>query len=133
MINNVTLVGRLTKQPELKYTQNGTAIVQFTLAVNRSFKNKDGEYEADFIMCQAWRKLAEIIGGYGQKGMLVGVTGSIQTRNYENNEGRRVYITEINVDTFKMLESKNSNQQTNQPNNQPFDNQLDITDEDLPF
>ena len=92
MINNVTLVGRLTKDPELKYTPSNVAVATFTLAVNRNFKGANGEREADFINCMMWRKQAELFAEWCKKGNLVGVTGRIQTRNYENQEGRRVYL-----------------------------------------
>ena len=106
MINNVTLVGRLTRDPELRYTGNGTAVVSFTIAADRPFTNSQGEREADFINCVAWRRTAEVVSNYTHKGSLVGVTGRIQTRSYENNEGRTVYVTEVVVENFRMLESK---------------------------
>lgn len=106
MINNTTLVGRLTKNPELKYTGSGIAVTNFTLAVERNFTNAQGERETDFINCVAWRGTAETLSNFAVQGSLIGVTGSIQTRNYQNNEGRRVYITEILADNFQMLEPK---------------------------
>lgn len=109
MINNVTLTGRLTKDPEMKYTQSGTAVTTFTLAVDRAFKNQNGEREADFIMCQAWRKTAELIANNLRKGSLAGFVGRIQTRNYENQQGQRIYVTEVVVDTVIFLESKSQN------------------------
>ena len=123
MINNVVLVGRLTKEPDLRYTSNGTAAASFTLAVNRSFKNASGDREADFINCVIWRKSAETLANYAHKGTLLGVAGRIQTRNYENQQGQRVYVTEVIADSFQLLESKsnNSSQNTsvgNQQNNQ---------------
>jgi single-strand DNA-binding protein len=111
MINNVTLVGRLTRDPELRYTPQNTAVATFTLAVNRRFKNAQGEREADFINCLLWRQPAENLANWAKKGALIGVTGSIQVRNYENKEGQRVYITEVLVDNFQMLESRNQEQQ----------------------
>lgn len=106
MINNVTLVGRLTKDPELRYTGSGIAVVSFSLAVERNYTNAQGERETDFINCVAWRGLAETLARFSVKGSLIGVTGSIQTRNYQNNEGRTVYITEVVADNFQMLEPK---------------------------
>jgi single-strand DNA-binding protein len=106
MINNVTLVGRLTKDPELRYTSQNTAVATFTIAVNRRFKNAAGEREADFINCVIWRQSAENLANWGKKGALIGVVGSIQTRNYENQQGQRVYVTEVVVDNFQMLESR---------------------------
>ena len=113
MINNVVLVGRLTKEPDLRYTSNGTAAASFTLAVNRSFKNANGDREADFINCVIWRKAAETLANYARKGTLLGVTGRIQTRNYENQQGQRVYVTEVVAENFQLLESKNSNSSQN--------------------
>lgn len=107
MINNTTLVGRLTKDPELRYTNSGIAVTSFTIAVERNYTNAQGERETDFITCQSWRGTAEIIANLGVKGALVGIAGSIQTRNYENNQGQNVYVTEIIVDNFQMLEPKN--------------------------
>ena len=106
MINNVVLVGRLTKDPDLRYTASGTAVATFTLAVNRNFKNQNGEREADFINCVIWRQQAENLANWAKKGTLVGVTGRIQTRNYENQQGQRVYVTEIVADNFQILESR---------------------------
>ena len=156
MINNLTLVGRLTKNPDLKYTGNGTAVATFTLAVNRNFTNQSGEREADFINCVIWRKPAETLANYAKKGVLIGVTGRIQTRSYDNQQGQKVYVTEVIADNFQLLESKKadssqntqgsgvSNSQTNNytrnqqnTNNataDPFGNSsIDISDDDLPF
>ncbi|HIZ71244.1 MAG TPA: single-stranded DNA-binding protein [Candidatus Atopostipes pullistercoris] len=106
MINNTTLVGRLTRDPELRYTGSGIAVVSFNLAVERNYTNAQGERETDFINCVAWRGLAETLANFSVKGSLIGITGSIQTRNYQNNEGRTVYITEVVADNFQMLEPK---------------------------
>ena len=111
MINNVTLVGRLTKDPDLRYTQSGTAVGQFTLAINRNFTNANNEREADFINCVIWRKAAESLANYARKGTLIGLTGRIQTRNYDNQQGQRVYVTEVVVENFQLLESKEINEQ----------------------
>ncbi|HSH24194.1 MAG TPA: single-stranded DNA-binding protein, partial [Massilibacterium sp.] len=89
MINRVVLVGRLTKDPELKYTQSGIAVTRFILAVNRNFKNANGEQEADFISVQCWRKTAEVVANYCKKGSLVGLDGRIQTGSYDNQQGQR--------------------------------------------
>ena len=110
MINNVTLIGRLTKDVELKYTPANQAVAQFTLAVNRTFKNANGERESDFINCVIWRKSAENFANFAKKGALVSITGRIQTRNYENQQGQRVYITEVIAENFQMLESRNQQQ-----------------------
>ncbi|WP_277293935.1 single-stranded DNA-binding protein [Streptococcus hyointestinalis] len=117
MINNVVLVGRLTRDPELRYTPQNKAVATFTLAVNRNFKNQNGEREADFINCILWHQQAENLANWAQKGTLVGVTGRIQTRNYENQQGQRVYVTEVIANSFQILESRN-NQQGDQPQNQ---------------
>lgn len=106
MINNTVLVGRLTKDVELKYTQSGVAVANFTLAVERNYTNAQGERETDFINCVLWRKAAENLSNQVVKGSLLGVEGSIQTRTYENNQGATVYVTEINVDNYSLLEPK---------------------------
>ena len=107
MINNVILVGRITKEPELRYTPQNKAVAAFTLAVNRAFKNANGEREADFINCVIWGKSAENLANWTHKGQLIGVTGSIQTRNYENQQGQRIYITEVVASNFQVLEKSN--------------------------
>ena len=108
MINNVTLVGRLTRDPELRYTPQNQAVTTFSLAVNRQFKNANGDREADFINCVIWRQQAENLANWAKKGALIGITGRIQTRNYENQQGQRVYVTEVVADSFQMLESRYS-------------------------
>lgn len=113
-MNNVSLVGRLTRDPELIYTTQNTAVATFTLAVNRRFKNAQGEREADFINCVIWRQQAENLANWLRKGMQVSIVGSIQTRNYENNEGRRVYVTEVLVDNFQSLERRDVSQEMQQ-------------------
>ena len=110
MINNVVLVGRLTRDPELRYTANGAAVATFSLAVNRNFTNQSGEREADFINCVIWRKPAETLANYARKGTLLGVTGRIQTRNYENQQGQKVYVTEVVAENFQLLESRNASE-----------------------
>lgn len=125
MINRAVLTGRITRDPELRYTQNGTAVVQFTLAVDRQFRNQDGEREADFINCVIWRKSAENFANFTHKGSKIGVDGRIQTRSYENQQGNRVYVTEVIVDSFALLDSRQDNQQGYAPqrqNNQSQDN-----------
>jgi single-strand DNA-binding protein len=102
-------VGRLTKDPELKYTPNGVAVANFTLAVNRPFSNQQGEREADFINCVVWRKPAENVANFLKKGSLAGVDGRLQTRSYENNQGQRVYVTEVMAESVQFLEPKNAN------------------------
>ena len=157
MINNVTLVGRLTAAPDLRKTPSNVSALQGTLAVNRNFKNQNGEREADFINFQAWRGTADIIAEYCGKGSLIGITGRIQTRNYENQQGQRVYVTEVVADSVALLERRSSQgSQQNQGNSfqngnnsnsgnfqngnnqgyqSPFGNSnpMDISDDDLPF
>ncbi|WP_432371934.1 single-stranded DNA-binding protein [Staphylococcus chromogenes] len=135
MINRVVLVGRLTKDPEFRTTPSGVDVSTFTLAVNRNFKSKDGEQQADFINCVVFRKQAENVKNYLSKGSLAGVDGRLQSRSYENQEGRRVYVTEVVCDSVQFLEPKNNNQQQNgqtQTGNNPFDNNTDF-EEELPF
>lgn len=151
MLNRVVLVGRLTKDPDLRYTPNGVAVANFTLAVNRPFSNQSGEKEADFINCVVWRKPAENLANYMSKGSLVGVDGRVQTRSFDNQEGNRVYVTEIVADSVQLLETKggqsgnqgngrssnNSSQSSNSEYDQdPFKDKgdpIDIADDDLPF
>lgn len=108
MINRVVLVGRLTKDPELRYTPNGIASCRFQVAVNRTFQNQQGEREADFISCVAWRKQAENLANYIRKGGLIGLEGRIQTGSYEGQDGKRVYSTDVVADSIQFLEPKNA-------------------------
>ena len=117
MINRVVLTGRLTRDVELRYTQGGAAVATFTLAVDRRFTNKSGEREADFISCVIWRKSAENFANFFHKGSLVGIEGRIQTRNYENQQGQRVYVTEVVVEDFSFLEPRSRNANNNAGNN----------------
>ncbi|MDV4193051.1 single-stranded DNA-binding protein [Lactococcus lactis subsp. lactis] len=150
MINNVVLVGRLTRDPELRHTPQNQAVAAFGLAVNRQFKNANGERETDFINCVIWRQQAENLANFAKKGSLIGITGRIQTRNYENQQGQKVYVTEVVADTFQMLESnKTQGQQANKPQAQnkkpqapdpfktpaadPFAGGTEISDDQLPF
>ena len=110
-MNTVQLVGRLTKEVDLKFTSSGTAVGSFTIAVNRSFTNQQGEREADFINCVIWRKSAENLASFTRKGSQIGIEGRIQTRNYENQQGTRVYVTEIVVNNFHLLESRSITEQ----------------------
>lgn len=136
MINNVTLIGRLTRDAELRYTPSNIATAQFNVACNRNFKNANGEYDADFINCVMWREQAERFCNWTKKGMLVGITGRIQTRSYEGNDGKRVYVTEVVAENFQVLEKRdntaNQNSMTEQmpPN---YANPMDIDGSDLPF
>ena len=105
MINNVVLVGRTTKDMELKQSNRGSAYVQFILAVNRTFKDENGEQQADFITCVAWNKTAETLSKYVQKGALIGVEGRLQVRSYEK-DGSRQWVSEVVINRFTFLESK---------------------------
>lgn len=106
MINNVCLVGRLTRSVDLRYTPNGTAFGSFSLAIDRTYKNQAGERETDFINCVIWRKPAVNLSNYTKKGSLIGVEGRLQSRSYDNKEGQKVYVTEVLVENFSLLESK---------------------------
>ncbi len=158
MLNKVVLIGRLTKDPEVKYTQSQKSVCSFTIAVNRNFTTQSGEREADFVNIVSWGRTAENVGKYMSKGALVAVDGRIQTRNYDNAQGQRVYVTEVvaegvtfletrstqnnrdNFDTsnlgFNEPTSNNSNRESFDTNKDPFadfENNVDISDDDLPF
>lgn len=141
MLNSICLVGRLTKDVDLRYTPSNVAVATFTLAVNRTFKNENGEHETDFINCVMWRQQAENLANWAKKGALIGITGRIQTRSYDNQQGQRVYVTEVVAEQFKLLESKGQGNQTQRPAQQQAPdfsrnattNPLDIDDDMLPF
>ncbi|EAC6915146.1 single-stranded DNA-binding protein [Listeria monocytogenes] len=159
MMNRVVLVGRLTKDPDLRYTPAGAAVATFTLAVNRPFKNAQGEQEVDFINCVVWRKPAENVANFLKKGSMAGVDGRVQTRNYEDGDGKRVFVTEVVAESVQFLDPKNrsegatSNNYQNQANysnnnktssyradtsqrSDSFANEgkpIDINEDDLPF
>lgn len=136
MINNVTLIGRLTRDAELRYTPSNIATAQFNIACNRNFKNANGEYDADFINCVMWREQAERFCNWTKKGMLVGIVGRIQTRSYENQQGQRVYVTEVVAESFQVLEKRDNTANQNSMTEQmppSFANPIDITDDKLPF
>ncbi|MFQ3546273.1 single-stranded DNA-binding protein [Halobacillus rhizosphaerae] len=160
MLNRVVLVGRLTKDPDLRYTPNGVAVANFTIAVNRPFSNNQGDRDADFINCVVWRRAAENLANFMNKGSLVGVDGRLQSRSFDNQEGKRVFVTEVVADSVQFLESKGGSSQgggnqgsgsrsnQNQPSGNNFDSNnqqrnedpfadngepIDISDDDLPF
>ena len=159
MINRAVLTGRLTRDPELRTTQSGLSVVSFNLAVDRQYSNSKGERDTDFISCVIWRKSAENFCNFTSKGSLVGIDGRIQTRNYDDKDGKRVYVTEVVVDNFALLESKKDRQNNNigsyasssnngnysksdnganygNNNQDPFNGSgdtIDISDDDLPF
>lgn len=125
MMNRVILIGRLTKDPELKYTQSGKAVATFALAVNRAF----AQDETDFIPCVVWQKQAENCAQYIGKGSLVAVEGRIQVRNYENKEGKRVYVTEVVAENVRFLDKRGA-ADTNAGN---IGHEVEFTDDDVPF
>ncbi|WP_413627709.1 single-stranded DNA-binding protein [Fructilactobacillus vespulae] len=138
MINTTVLTGRLTRDVELRYTQKGDTNGTFTLAVDRRFKNANGDREADFVNCVIWRKSAENLANFVGKGSLIGVEGRLQTRNYENKQGQRVFVTEVVVENFTLLDTRaDSSNRTGYQNNQssPFSggDQIDVSEEELPF
>jgi single-strand DNA-binding protein len=151
LLNRVILIGRLTRDPELRYTPAGVAVTQFSLAVDRPFANQQKEKEADFINIVTWRQLAETCANYLRKGRLTAVEGRLQVRNYDNSEGRKVYVTEVIADNVRFLESAGgkegggnreeySNNRGNnagtRDNQDPFSDDgkpIDISDDDLPF
>ena len=112
MINRVVLIGRLTKDPELRRTAQGDAVTSFTLAVNRNFTSSDGQQQADFINCVVWKKSAENVEKYCSKGSLVGVEGRIQTRSYDNQQGQKVYVVEVICNSVQFLDTRQKNQAT---------------------
>ncbi len=151
MINRTILVGRLTKDPELRYTSSNLAVVKFTLAVNRTFTGPSGEREADFIQCVVWRKQAENLARYVKKGSLVGVEGRIQTGSYDDKDGIRKYTTEVVCDSVQFLEPKShGNNDTDEHGSQEYQRSyqkndyekpkkqestptIDVAEDDLPF
>ena len=137
-MNKVIIIGRFTRDPEIKYStgENATATARFSLAVNRRFKNKEGNYDADFINCVAFGKTAEFIEKYFTKGMAIGITGRIQTGSYINNEGQKVYKTEVVVEETEFVESKNKGTSDNVANNNANSNsdfEETISDDEMPF
>ena len=151
MVNRAVLVGRMTRDPELRRTLQGDAVTSFTLAVNRNFTSRDGQQQADFINCVVWRKSAENVERYCSKGSLVGVEGRIQTRSYENSQGQKKYTVEVICDVDQFMETRVVNEeqskkdiyQTDYNENsllrdleKEFDNSLntfEISEDDLPF
>ncbi|MBY7145142.1 single-stranded DNA-binding protein [Virgibacillus sp. NKC19-3] len=160
MLNRVVLVGRLTKDPDLRYTPSGVAVANFTIAVNRPFTNQQGNRDADFLNCVVWRRPAENLANYMKKGSMIGVDGRLQSRTFEGQDGKTVFVTEVVADSVQFLESKGTsqdrgqdtsgfqnrnqnqnqapwqNQNQNQNQEDPFKNNgepIDISDDDLPF
>lgn len=111
-MNNVSLVGRITKDPKLREISENTQVISFTLAVARSYKNKAGDTQTDFIQCNVWGDLARHIAAYCGKGSLIGVSGRLQSRNYMNNDNKRMYITDVYADEVKFIQLKRPEQAT---------------------
>ena len=157
-MNKVFLIGRLTRDPELRYTGNNTAVASFSIAVNRNFTNQQGEREADFFNVTVWRKQAENVKNYLSQGSQVAVEGRLQTRNYEDKDGQKRYVTEVVADNVEFLGSKNSsnNNSNGSHNDEPtpydfgdgkepkgtdvdsnpfadFGSSIEISDDELPF
>lgn len=133
-MNRAILIGRLTKDPELRYTPSGVATTSFTLAVDRPFTNQNGDRETDFLTIITWRKQAENCANYLSKGRLVAVEGRIQTRSYENSNGQRVYVTEVIADSVKFLESGRSDNKKREEDPFSADGMpVNISPDDLPF
>lgn len=109
-MNKILMIGRLTKEPLMKYTSEGKSLISGHLAVQRPYKNKEGKYDADFIPCVFWNRMAETVGNYCQKGSLIGVTGRLTVRNYQNERDERVYVTEVVADGISLLEKKKENE-----------------------
>lgn len=140
MLNSTALIGRMTKDPNLKYTQSGKGVANFTLAVERNFKDANGEKITDFINCVIWGKGAETLCNYTHKGSMVGVVGEINTRSYENQQGQKVFVTEVNVRDFQFLsyDKDNEHKTPSTPVTDPFQPQandptINISDDALPF
>ncbi|MDK1720199.1 single-stranded DNA-binding protein [Dellaglioa algida] len=139
-MNRINLVGRLTADPELKYTAAGAAVLSGTIAVPRNFKNAQGEYESDFVRYKVWRKSAEIFANYTHKGSRVAIDGRLEIGSYDDKNGNKVYTADVVVDQFDFLNSKSESTQrpatTQQTNIDPFANngqQIDISDDNIPF
>ena len=144
-MNKVQLVGRLTRDPEIRYSQgeNATATARFSVAVNRRFKNAEGNYDADFINCVAFGKSAEFVEKYFKKGMAIGLTGRIQTGSYTNKDGQKVYTTDVVVEETEFVESKGASSTDNSSTSRPTPNVANnndfmsipdnVEDEGLPF
>lgn len=141
-MNSINLIGNLTRDFDLKYSQSGTAYVTGGIAVQRKFKNQSGEYESDFINLKAFGKTAEMLANYFSKGSKIGISGSLQTGSYENQQGQRVYTSDVMVEQVTFVERKSNGQGNHQQNNQnkqqqsndPFGgSSIDVSDSDLPF
>ncbi len=156
-MNKILLVGRLTRDPEVRSTSTGTSIVNFTVAVSRNFKNKEGNYDADFLPCVAYRAQADFVSKYFKKGSLIGVEGRVQTRSYDAQDGSKRYVTEVVVENIEFVGGKNEggathtdNSYVDAPSQAPidevpeydipasdpyenYDKEISLSDNDLPF
>lgn len=157
-MNKIILVGRLTKDPEIRSTNAGVATANFTVAVNRRYKNKEGGYDADFLPCVAFRQTAEFIGKFFKKGSMIGLEGSVQTRSYDAQDGSKRYVTEVNVENVEFVGGKNDSSaggpsndsyvdapasdpideipEYDVPSQDPYENydkEVSLSDNDLPF
>ena len=135
MLNRVILVGRLTRDPDLKYTGTGNPVCSFTLAVDRPFKNAQGQTEADFIRIKVWRKLAEVVAEHTAKGLRVAVDGRLEIRNYEDKEGQKKSATEVIADNVRFIDwkSEQGGEQTQQTPGDTFNNDYPPDDDQFPF
>ncbi len=154
-MNKIMLVGRLVRDPEVRSMSNGSSAANFTVAVNRNFKNKEGNYDADFLPCVAFRSQADFISKYFKKGSLIGIEGRVQTRNYDAQDGTKRYVTEVVVENIEFVGGKNdsnstSNSYVDEPSPEPidsmpeydiptsdpyenYDKEISLSDNDLPF
>lgn len=137
-MNSVSLIGRFTRDPELRSTETGTSVCSFSLAVQRGFKNNDGEYEADFINCVAWKNSAEFISKYFKKGQQIGVQGELQTHKWSDDEGKTRYATEVIVRNTTFVGKAENGSATNTSSHESFEelpipDAPNVADEDLPF
>ena len=144
MLNRIVLIGRLTRDPELRFTPNGHAVCSFTLAVDRPFTNQEGNRETDFINIVVWNKQGENCAQYLAKGRLAAVDGRLQIRSYDGNDGQRRYVTEVTADNVRFLSSRNEGNASSNSNNtgyespnlgaiNSFENTAPLTSDDLPF
>lgn len=134
MLNRIVLIGRLTKDPELRYTPNGVGVATFTLAVDRSRKNAQGERETDFINIVVWRQLAELCANYLSKGKLAAVEGELHIRSYDGQDGQKRWITEVAADNVRFLSPKDgSGGGSSFSSANPLGNEISFTDDDIPF
>ncbi len=133
MINTVNLIGRLTKDIEVKATSNNKKYSNFTLAVQRDVKKSDGTYDSDFIGCQGWGKTVDILDKYTQKGSLIAVLGRIQTRNYDGQDGKKVYVTEVVVNSIQLLDKIQSQSKETVDYSVETSSEVVINSDDLPF